>query len=1010
MDQALKKGDVLRCAEGDYVIADIIGMGGMSVVYAATLTGSEKTYALKEYFPVDGAQQRVNGTIPLTPEQRRLAEHEKEMSQQAAQNTRRIADSKVLQPVEIVTGGQQFHPQNEGMFMLQELLSHGIRFDAMVQQLIPERQRFPHIFDTLLLIQQVLLALKQCHKNGVWFGDLHPGNVIFCDVDPQHQRVGQSVLVDFSASQSLRSDGRTVPLDTVYATPGFAAPELYEDHPRVGAQADIYSVGALLLRCLLEPEEIAAGGMTVDSRRGAEIGCDRFSLSLLNRLIDNAMAWEPGQRYPHADAMLRDVRKLMDEVERPRHLLSPNLSDPDYFLPGSREPMIEAAVRGLENRNIRIIVHGLGGIGKTEIAIQVGQRLKGIRRAYLLHWQESTRRTIETLFPCRGVALDRNDLFVRNFNILRDEYSGSVLILDNFYRADKGLDDLLSEPAFQQLQDLDVSLLLTTRYVTPDDQWQVESLSEDDLVKLMGHFLRHHREEESILRALIRQVEQHTLTVKLIAQTLEAEEGRLTGEKLLELLRSHSLHQAKMRPVSTDQNRTRRQARIYQHLQTLFDYTNLSSSQRQMMAIGCILPGGGIDVPLLRSCLTEELDEARWGLVRRGWLDQRSDKIVVHPLIAQVCREIQEAHVVADFLGELTQQCDPAHYAHELFCQSAQTLANASEHQHPACAGVAGNLYLQAGDVKAAVHYARKNVEHMERCDVKGEPYADGLCQLAEALRSAGKPEEACVAAMRALEHYEAEKDPDWQPYDIYLTLARCQNDGQCHYGAMSYLEQLEKQLRHDPGADRGMLANVLNELGNVCGCLDQYEAALGYYQEALDIYSHLPAENRPDLAVDTIVHNMGRCLIQTDPTQAMRQFELIIRKLECRYQGAPHPDLRTVYLSMAQACFAAGELDKAEAYAGEALRIMEPVLGEKHPELIEEYRVLVKIYKQKNDPAAQLQYLKLAVEAGAAECLEELENLIFQQAKTPQQLQEARSYLHSLRINPLLWHIFWDE
>lgn len=379
---------------------------------------------------------------------------------------------------------------------------------------------------------------------------------------------------------------------------------------------------------------------------------------------------------------------LQAEIEQrlTGHKLAPRLAGASggFLMFDCRKTLIERAADELENNTPLLILHGLGGIGKTETAIQIGLRIHKKAPAFLVNWRKSTAQTLAELFDKPELPMDLYALAERTLQILQDEFAGSVLILDNFFREDKSLEELQNEPAFQQLRDLspDIRLLLTTRY-RGNQEWYVEPPSEDDLLKLMQRYLKNHEEKEDVLRALIDRVERHTLTVKLIAQTLEAEEGRLSGQQLLELLDTKELAQAQMSPVGDDKDRSHYHARIYGHLQKLFNHSGLNESQRQMMAIACLLPDGGMDLPLLRSALPESLDQARQQLQHRGWLDRRGALLTIHPLVAQVCMEIQEPEVIDEFLLKLCRNvsvlCKKNYEDNIKFhTQVAQTFANAA--------------------------------------------------------------------------------------------------------------------------------------------------------------------------------------------------------------------------------------------------------------------------------------------------------------------------------------------
>lgn len=993
LNYALAQGDVLRCPEGDYEILQLIGFGGMSLVYAVKLRGTSLTYAVKEYFPREEFPERTGGSVKLTQLQQQMAQEEAHMSQQASRNTRRIAMCRLLEPVQIVTGGEIHNQHGAGMFMLLERLDgSGVRFDRMIQSLTPAQQRFPHIYDTLCLIRQVLLALQRCHENGVWFGDIQPANIFLCDARPHYREMGMGMLLDFSAARRLVNG--QVEIDGDFCvTEEYAAPELFEEGAPVGVTADIYAVGALLLRCILTEDEIAARveGQLLEPRRGKELGCNDRSLNRLSQLLNTALAWNPADRFPDTDAMLRAVGRLMDEVRPAKHTLPQNLSAPEFYLPGSREEQIVEILRLLEQGQSPVILHGIGGIGKTETAIRAGQRLDERKRTYLLHWNESTCRTIGELFDSNDTGLSPEERFDRNLRILREEFSGSVLILDNFYRDDKELRELLAEPHFRRLQALNpsISLILTTRYSHTNPRLEIRSLSEDDLLRLLQVFLGQQRENEDNLRALIRYVEGHTLTLKLMAQTLEAEEGRLNARNLLEILKTHTLEQTRMRPVVTDQNRDHSSMPIYRHLKTLFDHTGLSVSQQQMMSIGCMLPQGGINLELLRSCLTESLDDARWQLQRRGWLQLRGFAVKTHPLIAEVSREIRESEETKDFLMRLHRKADQYGPVSEPRRQIAKTLANAADHLYPVFSIAAATFYDELGDIPSYIRYATKAVEYMEHSGADLHALTVCRCQLAEALRCCFQPREALQTLKKSFSS---------KRFDPLLStmMAYCYTDLGEYGNALEYLKQVQTHYRKHPETDTKAKVQLLCGLGVVYAHMNKRKEALQYTKKALDVHSRTLSEDQPDATLALLLVNAGACIRETDPEQAMELYLQAENMMQTLYNGQPHPNLRTVYINMMQTSLKLHHIAQAESYGLKGLEIMEPILGAGHPALYPEYRILQRVLQLLGKPE-QLKYAMLAIESGGAEALSLLGPELIRAAQDPAKREEIRAFLQKL-------------
>ena len=81
----------------------------------------------------------------------------------------------------------------------------------------------------------MLTGLREVHTHKILHLDIKPAN-IYLRTD------GSPVLLDFGAARQTLATNRPK-LAPMY-TPGFAAPEQYRDHYRLGPWTDVYGTGA----------------------------------------------------------------------------------------------------------------------------------------------------------------------------------------------------------------------------------------------------------------------------------------------------------------------------------------------------------------------------------------------------------------------------------------------------------------------------------------------------------------------------------------------------------------------------------------------------------------------------------------------------------------------------------------------------------------------------------------------------------------------------------------------
>lgn len=343
----LNKGDTIKCEGEVYTITgEPIGFGGSSVLYPATQEGSYLEYCIKECFPrkperfirKDGVvrPQYADDEIgrKYLDQYAAILETEKEWGQKIRNtSTRAIGIWKQINPESITANGHLYTDVSDGIFsVIERMDKKGLFFNEFLSAIskatpMKEYRRtkgLPNIHTTASMLEQVLLALDRVHEAGFLFGDIQGANVFFSECNPQTGEAGIGHLLDFGSTRRLCSDGYTEPIEAgfAYSTDGFRPPEIRDQNGnalRLGKSADVYSVGCLMLRCVVSPRKVDMYGDSPDVGRDCldpidakAIGCNTRVRMLVNRILAKATAVDPNMRYANAATMLSDIRHLKD--------------------------------------------------------------------------------------------------------------------------------------------------------------------------------------------------------------------------------------------------------------------------------------------------------------------------------------------------------------------------------------------------------------------------------------------------------------------------------------------------------------------------------------------------------------------------------------------------------------------------------------------------------------------------------------------------------------------------
>jgi TolB-like protein len=174
--------------------------------------------------------------------------------------------------------------------------------------------------DALRMTLGILSALEALHARGIVHRDLKPSNVF---LTPHGVK-----LLDFGLarplSEQLKGDMALTEPGMILGTPRYMSPEQWESEP-LGPASDLFAVGAIMFEMLAGKP--AFQGETIIEVYRAVAMAEPPALTggpevvAADRVIQIALAKRPGDRYPDAAIMAREVRaawSLIDTGSRPQ--------------------------------------------------------------------------------------------------------------------------------------------------------------------------------------------------------------------------------------------------------------------------------------------------------------------------------------------------------------------------------------------------------------------------------------------------------------------------------------------------------------------------------------------------------------------------------------------------------------------------------------------------------------------------------------------------------------------
>jgi serine/threonine protein kinase len=269
---------------GRYRILDLIGRGGMSVVYKARQELVERIVAVKTL-----KMQLLNEPVIKARFEREV----KTLSKLNHPNIVTVFDC-------IVEAGQPY--------LVMDCLS-----GRSLQEVLKEEAPLtPYRVQCLFL--QVLAALEHAQKYGIAHRDIKPGNIMI-ELKDDEERVK---VVDFGLAHLGSDSQRLTQTGEVWGSPFYLSPEQAtgtETDPR----CDIYSLGIVMYECLAGCPPFM-GKTAVETVR-MHLELDPLAIKTMNGTVDvpaqlesivfKAIRKEPAERYQSAAEMKEALVKLV---------------------------------------------------------------------------------------------------------------------------------------------------------------------------------------------------------------------------------------------------------------------------------------------------------------------------------------------------------------------------------------------------------------------------------------------------------------------------------------------------------------------------------------------------------------------------------------------------------------------------------------------------------------------------------------------------------------------------
>lgn len=283
--------------DGRYAVKEVIGTGGMSIVYKAEDTQEGRLVALKvlkEEF------------VREPKSRRRFLNESRAIAMLSHENIVDVLDVNFEGDVQYIV-----MEYLEGPTLKEYMVEHGAL----------------DVYDALHIVEQILSALKHAHERGVVHRDIKPQNIILVDGNETVK------VMDFGIAHVQNYSTITIS-DKAIGTVHYISPEQAKGRP-ADERSDIYSTGVILY-------EMLTGKLPFDADSAVSVALMQVQQKAVppsqivpdippavEHIVMKAMRKNVEARYQNAGEMLEDIEKFR---ENPDVILetTPPKADPNY--------------------------------------------------------------------------------------------------------------------------------------------------------------------------------------------------------------------------------------------------------------------------------------------------------------------------------------------------------------------------------------------------------------------------------------------------------------------------------------------------------------------------------------------------------------------------------------------------------------------------------------------------------------------------------------------------------
>lgn len=617
-----------------------------------------------------------------------------------------------------------------------------------------------------------------------------------------------------------------------------------------------------------------------------------------------------------AEKKIEELQKLLIESGRAKQQEHPvfisdlPFSPCEHFL--GREDELDNVYEIISSCQ-SVMLYGLGGIGKTEIAKRVVKRIfegecekHGIEKiAWVDYDNIDIRNCITRSLHETRLIKDSNEAWIAAQRIITNQGSRLLMIIDNVENdTDKNL---------LRLSNLPCEILITSRVkeIAGFQGIEVGTLSEEDCIKLFRKLCTRHSGTDNHVRQIVQLADCLTVVIELLAKIAEQEESTLP--EFLAALIKLGFHLSNEESSSVHE-KLQDEARVIEQIAKLFSIRPLKKEEVDLLTPMSVIPSLAFSYENAKEWFHVTNHRILNRLVKTGWLMTGNSNeagqeyrlkshYLMHSVIASAIRY--------QYRDVLYDNC------RDFMCKLSK------EMQYPNDEHGAEKIHL--------IQYSWA-IRELLQDHYKDEQDADFMLYMARIFTDVANYEQAYRLLRHCVRLYAKDRSLIVKQISCYNQIGLCFNyQDKCRFAITQYKKAFE--LAHKYQVDLKLWITLYMDAALVFMKTDGYERdgfadtyLRSAYRYAMLVYGENHVETRRAISL------WNHCLATYDPQTAKENFISIIREEE-EYYDVMHPQLSETYSSYALFLYDLGDYRESLKYYEKAYFIKNKVMGPKHPE-----------------------------------------------------------------------------